>query len=68
MNKPFEKITVVGAGTLGAQIALLAANAGCDVTIHDVREGALGETVDRLCLSIQAKGIQPMIPGNRWIS
>jgi 3-hydroxyacyl-CoA dehydrogenase len=62
MNKPFEKITVIGAGTLGAQIALLAANAGYDVTIYDVREGALGKTIDNLCSSIQEKGIQPMIP------
>ena len=65
MNRPFEKITVIGAGTLGAQIAVLAANSGYDVTIYDVREGALGETIDRLCSSIQAKGIQPMIPWER---
>ena len=56
---------MIGTGTLGAQIAILAANSGYDVTIYDVREGALGETIDRLCSSIQAKGIQPMIPFER---
>ncbi len=65
MDKPFEKIAVIGTGTLGTQIALLAANAGYDVTIYDVREGAFGETFDRLRSSIEAKGITPMIPWER---
>ena len=65
MGRPFEKITVIGTGTLGTQIALLAANAGYDVTIYDVREGAFGETFDRLRSSIEAKGIAPLIPWDR---
>jgi len=65
MDKPFEKITVIGTGTLGTQIALLAANAGYDVTIYDVREGAFSETFKRLRSSIKAKGIAPMIPWNQ---
>lgn len=62
MGKPFEKITVIGTGTLGTQIALLAANAEYDVTIYDVREGAFSETFHRLRSNIEAKGITPMIP------
>jgi len=65
MDKPFEKIAVIGTGTLGTQIALLAANAGYDVTIYDVREGAFSETFHRLRSSIEAKGITPMIPWDR---
>jgi 3-hydroxybutyryl-CoA dehydrogenase len=62
MNRTFEKVAVIGAGTLGAQIALLAANSSYDVTVYDVREGALWETVERLIPSIEAKGIHPIIP------
>jgi len=65
MDKPFEKIAVIGTGTLGTQIALLAANAGYDVTIYDVRERAFGETFHRLRSSIEAKGITPLIPWER---
>jgi len=67
MGKPFEKITVIGTGTLGTQIALLAANAGYNVTIYDVREGAFSETFDRLHSSIEAKGITPMIPWDQLV-
>lgn len=62
MNKPFEKITVVGTGTLGTQIALLAGNAGYAITIYDLREGALSETLARLRSSIEEKGIKPFVP------
>ena len=36
MNKPFNNITVIGTGTLGTQIALLAGNAGYSVTTFAV--------------------------------
>lgn len=65
MHKPFEKITVIGAGTLGSQIALLAANAGYKITIYDVRKEAFYETVERLHASIKAKGVEPFIPWER---
>ena len=65
MGKPFEKITVIGTGTLGTQIALLAINAGYDVTIYDVREGAFKEAFERLRSNIQEKGIEPLIPWDR---
>jgi len=65
MDKPFERIAVIGTGTLGTQIALLAKNAGYEVIIYDVREGAFGETLERLRIDIQMKGIQPLIPWER---
>ena len=65
MEKPFEKITVIGTGTLGTQIALLAINAGYDVTIYDVREGAFKEAFERLRSNIQEKDIEPLIPWDR---
>jgi 3-hydroxyacyl-CoA dehydrogenase len=40
MAKPFESVAVVGTGTLGAQIALLAANAGYSVNVFDQQRGA----------------------------
>ncbi len=65
MKNPFERLAIVGAGTLGTQIAVLSANAGYEVTIFDMREGAFGETLDRLCSDMQAKGIEPFIPWKR---
>ena len=62
MNKPFEKITVIGTGTLGTQIALLAGNAGYSVTVYDLRKDSLGETFARLRSSIETKGIKPFVP------
>ncbi len=67
MKKPFENVTVIGTGTLGTQIALLAGNYGYAVTVYDTREGVLGKTFDRLRLSIEAKGIKPFIPWERLI-
>jgi 3-hydroxybutyryl-CoA dehydrogenase len=65
MERPFEKMTVVGTGTLGAQIALLAANAGYQVTICDVRPGAFQETYRNLRSDLEAKGVEPFIPWDR---
>ena len=62
MYKPFGKVTVLGAGTLGSQIALLATNAGYKVTFYDIRKGAFYETVERLHASIEAKGVEPFVP------
>ena len=62
MNKPFKHVTVIGTGTLGTQIALLAGNAGYSVTTYDTRKGILGETLARLRSSIETKGIKPFVP------
>ena len=41
MNKPFERIAVVGAGLLGTQIAMLSVYAGYKVIAFDTREKRL---------------------------
>ncbi len=55
-----EQVAVVGAGTLGAQITLLAANAGYAVNIFDVRPNALESTLGTV------KGIENLVPKKRW--
>ena len=66
MPKPFKKITVVGSGTLGAQIAMLAANAGYDVAVFDQQPGAFDEMIKKLQQDLTAKQIEPLIPFDQW--
>ncbi|KON31162.1 hypothetical protein AC482_01610 [miscellaneous Crenarchaeota group-15 archaeon DG-45] len=66
MSKPLEMVAVVGTGTLGAQIALLAASAGYGVRAFDAREGAFHETLERIRSDLRARGIQPFIPWELW--
>lgn len=61
MKRPFERLAVIGSGTLGSQIAVLAASAGYAVTIFDMREGVFRKTVDHLCSDMRSKGIEPFI-------
>ena len=66
MNKPFERVAVVGTGTLGAQIAMLASNAGYPVKIFDRQPGAFEAMMDKLRADIEAKQVEPFIPFERW--
>ncbi len=66
MTETFKKITVVGTGTLGFQIALLASNSGYDVTIFDQKPGAFDEMMAKQQADIKAKQIEPFIPLDRW--
>ncbi len=66
MPKPFKKIAVVGTGTLGAQIAMLAVNAGYDVAVFDHQTGAIDEMIKKLQKDLTAKEIQPFIPFDEW--
>jgi 3-hydroxybutyryl-CoA dehydrogenase len=66
MTKPFRKIAVVGTGTLGAQIAMLASHAGYSVTVFDQRTGVIDEMIQTLHADIREKGINPFIPFDRW--
>ena len=66
MPKPFTKIAVVGSGTLGAQIAMMAVNAGYDVTVFDQQTGAFDEMIEKLQLDLAAKQIQPFIPFDQF--
>lgn len=47
-------VLVVGAGTMGAGIAQVAAQAGHEVRLYDLREGAVAEAKGRLAKSLEA--------------
>ncbi len=66
MNNPFEKVTIVGAGFLGTQIALLSAHSGYKVIIYDTKESAFDETYNRLTTDFKNKKITPAIPWEKW--
>ncbi len=66
MTEPIKKIAVVGTGTLGAQIAMLASNAGYSVTIFDQKTGAFEDMLAKQQADMKAKQIEPFIPFVRW--
>jgi len=69
MNRTIERMAVVGTGILGAQIAMLGAHAGYSVKIYDPREGAFGETYEKLYNDIKTKGVEkPLVPWDKWES
>jgi 3-hydroxybutyryl-CoA dehydrogenase len=47
MTQPFQTVGIVGAGTMGAGIAQVAATAGCTVKIFDARDGAAQAAIAR---------------------
>jgi 3-hydroxybutyryl-CoA dehydrogenase len=59
-EKTIEHVAVIGSGTLGTQIAMLAANADYRVEIFDVRKNALHSTLKTV------KGIEILVPKDRW--
>ncbi len=61
-----KKVAIVGAGTLGAQIAVLAADAGYDVTAFDTNPKAFSKNLEDLRLSLRNKGKEPFISWDRW--
>ena len=63
-----KKVAIVGAGTLGSQIAVLAAESGCDVAAFDPNPEALHMNLENLRLSLQNKGKDPFVPWDRWES
>jgi 3-hydroxybutyryl-CoA dehydrogenase len=66
MAKPFQKVAVVGAGTLGAQIALLAAHAGYSVSVFDQQPGAFDAMIQKLQADLKAKQLTPFIEFDQW--
>ena len=55
MTKPFKNIAVIGTGTLGAQIAMLAANAGYSVIVFDQQAGAFDAMMEKLDADIRGQ-------------
>ncbi|TAG48321.1 MAG: 3-hydroxyacyl-CoA dehydrogenase [Betaproteobacteria bacterium] len=47
MTQTFQTVGVIGAGTMGAGIAQVAATAGCKVKIYDARDGAGAAAIAR---------------------
>ena len=66
MAKPFQSVAVVGTGTLGAQIAMLAANAGYSVNVFDQQPGAFDKMIQKLQADLKAKQVDPFIAFDRW--
>jgi 3-hydroxybutyryl-CoA dehydrogenase len=66
MNRPFEKIAVVGTGLLGTQIAMISAYAGYKVSVYDTIDDAFDNTYEKLYADFKAKGIDPFIPWDHW--
>lgn len=63
---PLNRITVIGTGYLGTQIAMLAAFTGYKVKVFDSREGAFAHALEIIRSDLQNKGIQPVIPWGQW--
>lgn len=59
-------VCVVGAGTLGTQIAMVSAAAGYTVKTYDPVKNALSKNLADLKSTLTAKNANPLIPINRW--
>ena len=66
MTKAFNQIAVVGCGTLGVQIALLAASANYPVNVFDQQADAFDEMFRKLLADLQAKQVDPFIAYDKW--
>lgn len=67
MSKPFQNVAVIGAGILGAQIAMLSAYAGYTTKIYDPISGAFDSTYNKIFNDLKAKGVaSPLIPWDNW--
>ena len=61
-----DNICLVGAGTLGTQIAMVAAASGYRVKTYDPVKNALSKNLVDLRSTLTAKDAHPMIPFNKW--
>ena len=61
-----ETIAVIGSGTLGTQIAMLAANAGYRVHVFDSRPGAFDEMIQKIDKDLRKKKIEPFVAFDQW--
>ena len=66
MTNPLEKVAIVGAGILGAQIAMLAAHSGYRVSAYDPLENAFDETYEKIKSDLETKKVSPLIPWADW--
>ena len=66
MEKKIQKVTVVGTGLLGAQIAILAACFDYEVFAYDPDEGSFSRAMRNLNTSINISGKEPTFPTKQW--
>lgn len=66
MEKEIRRVAVVGTGTLGTQIAILAAFFGYEVSAYDTDEGSFGRVKQNLKDSMKASRRKPIIPIEEW--
>jgi 3-hydroxybutyryl-CoA dehydrogenase len=66
MDLPIKNVAVIGAGTLGFQIALVAAQAGYSVTVFDSDPKALDKSADRLGRELRDKQADSIVPVENW--
>ena len=63
------KIAVVGAGTMGTGIAQVVAMSGFDVTLHDVEQVALDNSIEKMKDSLAKLAIKtPLIDSKEVIN
>jgi len=65
-QRPLDRVAVIGAGVLGAQIAMLAAHAGYTTKIYDPVADAFEKTYTKVWNDLKAKGVTPLIPWDKW--
>jgi len=61
-----EKVAIIGAGTLGTQISMIAVYNDYKVKVYDSKEGAFRENFEKLRSELRSKNIQPIIPWDKW--
>jgi 3-hydroxybutyryl-CoA dehydrogenase len=64
--KPLQNVAIIGSGTMGTLIALLAAHNGYKVKLYDSNETAFNQTVEKFRKEAKSKNINVFIPINGW--
>lgn len=66
MEKEIRRVAVIGTGTLGTQIAILAAFFGYEVSAYDTDEDSFGRVKQNLKDSMKASRRKPVVPIEEW--
>ncbi|MBI5968573.1 MAG: hypothetical protein HY882_12055 [Deltaproteobacteria bacterium] len=66
MNPEIRRVSLVGTGTLGTQIAIQAASYGYEVKTYDPDPEIFHKTLKKTCASMKAFGKSPTIPLEKW--
>ena len=66
MTNGIEKVSIIGTGILGTQIAMLAVHAGYEVTVFDPVEGAFAVAYAKIYQDLKSKNVKPLIPWTHW--